>query len=93
MHHDDLVLNIATTAPADRLSAAPLTSAQGKRNKYSFSAKKERASNARKGQFEYNLLPEKNNDRTERGKAGDQSRGKAGEERYIKRERNTSQDQ
>ena len=55
---EDLVLNIATTTPAQRNNAPKQEpNSKGKRNKYSISAKKERANNRNKGGFEYNLLP------------------------------------
>jgi hypothetical protein len=85
MHSDDLVLNIATPR-AHQPPSAHLTSAQTKRNKYSFSAKKERASNSRrKDQFDYNLLPVQGQEKQEeRPKHAERS----GEDRSIKRERN-----
>lgn len=50
--NDDIVLNIATTRPADRHTTAPTTTANSsRRNKYSFAAKKERANSGKKPQF------------------------------------------
>jgi ATP-dependent RNA helicase DDX31/DBP7 len=50
--NDDIVLNIATTRPADRHTPTPATTANSsRRNKYSFAAKKERANSAKKPQF------------------------------------------
>jgi hypothetical protein len=88
MHYDDLVLNIASTPPAQKHPPA-VTANSSRRNKYSFAAKKERANSGKKSQFEYNLLPTQEQPRQEdKHKQGD----RAGEERNIKRERNAEYD-